>query len=425
MQNLLFRKLSCYKSLEVTFSYFLIVIISSGIFFIRDDWPFGFDGSYFVAIGVLLFAALFLFRFSVSIKVPKLGLYSGIYTFWICISLTTVLVFSIIYETPSLSVFFGREYLLIFMIFFSGYLAVKYLKFSPLELFTISSIWVLIATIAMMDSLLTGDAVRRIKALASVNYMSASFGAFFIFSLGSLILEKNHSRIKKIYLLSVLFFSLIGFLLSGSRTVIFGVIIVLTLWLFVYLLKRLSKSQFSRSEIYKVSTSIILSIFFIVTLAWILRDVNIAGLLRRFDYVSLIQAGEQRILSLAIASLPDTFKSSIFGNPFLYPLFQAGNIHPHNILVSIWRFTGLFPFLLFLIFMGLIFFYRIYLTKNNLSKKKRVELFIVVSSFSIIFIYTMFSGHFTRSWHLYWTVGLLSAYLEGIKSEEKYFEGRS
>jgi len=180
----------------------------------------------------------------------------------------------------------------------------------------------------------------------------------------------------------------------------------------------------SKKEILSTLAVGVIFLISLVGLYWVLRGIDITALFRRFDYVSLIEAGEQRVVGRALAGIPLFLQEILIGNPGIYPLYQTGELHPHNLLISMWRFTGVLPFIIFLIFIALLFSYRFYINKNLITKKERTELFIIVSAFSIIFIYTMFSGHFTRSWHLYWTAGLLSAYLEGIKSKQKYIERR-
>jgi len=187
MQSLLFRKLPFYKLLGVTLSYFLIILISSGIFFIRDDWPFGFNGSYLVVLGLLIFLSLGFVHLITKHSLTKIGLFSGLFIFWFAVSVVNVSLFAVLFGEPRASIFLLQEFIFIFLIFFSGFLTVKYLRFSPLQALLIATVWVLISTFAIVESLLAVDAVRRVNALASLNYMASSFGAFFVMSLGVLI----------------------------------------------------------------------------------------------------------------------------------------------------------------------------------------------------------------------------------------------
>jgi len=406
------------NSCKYAFNALIIVILTSGIFFIRDDWPFGFNGSYLVVIGLLIstiYTSLYTYS---KMSLPKLGLYSGVFLTWFSVSVLNITIFSIINENLSPSIFLIQEFAFISLIYFTGYIAVKLMKFSPLQIYLITSIWILVSSFAMLESLLTGDAVRRIKALASVNYMSSSFGAFFIMSLGTLILSDNQSLSKKTYLLLVLFLSFMGVILSGTRSIMLGLIIVLSLWIFYFLWKKYLTLRLSKRELLSVMSLVLIVLLSMVGLYWFLKDIDVTSLFRRFDSSVLVEAGEQRILGRALAGIPLYLQDIIIGNPSIYPLFQSGQLHPHNILISTWRFTGLLPFVLLTGFIFLLFSYRIYVKKRLLTKRERVELFIIVSAFGIIFTYTMFSGHFTRNWHFFWTAGLLSAYLEGIKKKQ-------
>ena len=124
-------------------------------------------------------------------------------------------------------------------------------------------------------------------------------------------------------------------------------------------------------------------------------------------------------LVLAAVTRANTISEFFFGLPNQYTVFYDGFgswLHPHNIFVSIYSFLGFFSFTVFMLFFSLLI-----LSFYKLGKMKfvKVDLDLNVDLLLVCFFYAISSGEFTRTWLLYFFLGIFAAVTSQNKGKQK------
>lgn len=411
------------RSLLYTLCLICVLISSGGIFFIRSDWPFGFDGAYLAITGILSLFSITLLKIFHKGSILRLGLCSSSFLLWVYFSINSILIAGIINESTSASIFLCQEMGFVLLLFGVGFSIVRYLNISIQTTLLISSIFVLVAIVAFVEQLLVADSVRRIKALASVNYMASSFAAFLVYSAGSLLYFRKMSRLTRNYLFLVLIFSFVGVFFSASRSAYLSLFFVFFCWIVRFCTITFVSLKLNKSVLKIIVAVIVLASILLVSFFRIFQDIDLTGLVNRFEVHSIIASAESRITKNFLGSIPSTLSDLLIGKPDAYGLIyryvQGSGEWPHNLFISTLRFCGIISLLFLLSFYLSVFvtFFRITSSNININEKKKT--IIMVSMFFVFSVYAMSSGHFTRNWHLYWIAGLLSGHFESLKIRRK------
>ena len=391
----------------------LMFVTAGGVFFIRDDWPFGFNGSLLAIWGATAVCVIGVLRFSASARGVPIGASEATFFVWLASMALTVGISGLTRGYPSASIFMWREIVVIALIFSAGFLAVKMFRVHPARLLAWCSVWVLVAAIPIIQHLVAADQVSRVKIAASVNYVSASFGAFAVFFAARIMLGSQTRAAVLISLLALLA-AFTATAMGGTRSVVFGTVASAAVGVLVGLTQVFIRIRSRPISLRSIALSIgaigILSSSF-----WLLHErLDLGRLLDRFSGEAIAQSTEGRH-ELWASSMPVEAAALLMGVPETYPLYSPGSVHPHNLVVSVVRFGGVVPLVVLLAFTGLLSAQLGWTLLQRSEPTLHVSVMTVALMLTVIMAYALASGHFTRVWSLYFLLGFLCA-LVGPKS---------
>ncbi|MEM6338995.1 MAG: hypothetical protein AAF673_03610 [Pseudomonadota bacterium] len=282
--------------------------------------------------------------------------------------------------------------------------------------------WSILGGFAMHNALTLLSMVRRIKGLGSVNYMAASFSSSLTFLLLTLLYSKYRKKfadyIKITYSILLSFACAYGVFLSGSRSSIASIILAALVSFIFQIIRSRTRVKPKTIFILTIATNVVI---FGISLIYteLSNQYDFTRLLSRFEISSIADASENRLINNWVEAIPSDDVSALIGMPHEYPLFDdfvsQSAIHPHNLLLSIWRFSGLLPTLIFIfLIISIIFFVINKIRCQSVNYKSYLDLLIISTFTLILFVYTLFSGHYTRHWHFYFSLGILCGFLDEL-----------
>ena len=399
----------------MAFIYLTTLSIVTGAFFIRTDWPFGFDGAYLSLFGLGFLMSYYTLRYAFRKKVFWPGLLGWCTLLWGVLTAITALVSAVVLSEVPAGLFFLNEMILVIAFMLAGYLPV-YNGARPEKLFWLVVLVGILSAWPLYRDLESLESVRRVMHLGSRNYMAASYGATLSFCLVGIIwaiAEKNHKSL--FFALTSLLLLVLPFFLAGSRSVFIGVFlsILVSVSLFIWIHRhRLSAIAFPATGLLCVMALII------VVFSSLTDEINLDMLFARYSKEGL-KAGISGRTAVLQAYLPDGVWATLFGDPSQYALFPGGgSAYPHNLVVSSWLFAGL-PSVTALTVLLTMFCFQINrlicTIQSTQSLKSPLMLLAVVV---VLLTYSMASGHMTRSWHLFWALGLLAGSIDRLKAKK-------
>lgn len=401
----------------------LISLGTIGIFFIRNDnWWFGVDGTILSLIGLsgILFAVLFIGRKKLfSLCVSKSLFYVLLYllvTFFI-------IFFNLIVNLgDSADLFLLREFIIVLLVLFSGFAISYYFEVKPSTVIMLSIPWFFSASFLMLEHFAFSHAIRRVDVLASVNYVSSSLSFISISSVLTLnYLFRLKPKYYLIYLLLATFVGLISILslfLTGSRSAFLSIL----LFYFIVIFYNFKNLIFNFKISLRSFRTFIFTLLFLIILIGIGYFIfsntksDLSLLISRFNIDFISDSTEGR-LSIWLSSIPTSIIHFLLGDASLYFLYSNSPdaIHPHNHFLSIIRFTGVFTFLIFLMLSYQLLKDILTMSNSNINIMVQYQALLIFSGLIVFGLYSLVSGHFTRSWHLYFIIGLAIGYISHIK----------
>lgn len=408
--------------------YAIIFLLTSGVFFIRSDWPLGVNGAFVSLFGVAVLLLWVLFKILRCSHVPRPSLHTKLFIFWVLISCFSAVISFWGSQQLSASLFLVRELIIVLAFFVAGYILVRYYAISPLTVLFVSILWLFVAAFAVLEVYFTSDYIRRIKVLASVNYMASSFAAFFVFCVATIAIGKP-ARFHRWLLLIGGFLAFSGMIMSGSRSSYLAIALVVTLCMFwstiaVFRTGRLRLGILKNGSFLFMVAIVGSSLFFLA------YDTALQSLFSRIQMASVVESAGQRIFGNYLGALYMFAQSNnllelFFGMPDAYSLYPGSYNpqHPHNLFISSLLFTGVWSFVSLALFLFTLSLGCLKIISGKYFITDKHTIVILSLSLFVLFFYTMFSGHFTRNWHFFFVCGLLSAYIEVAKVRIKVFRG--
>jgi O-antigen ligase len=208
-------------------------------------------------------------------------------------------------------------------------------------------------------------------------------------------------------------------ILTGTRA---GFLVFL-IAIFLYQVLGIKSKKFSR---YIFTFGIIL----LIALVIVSTQVNLARLFDRYSYEMLVRMISIRY-ELYYGSIADlTFLEFLVGRADLSVLDSVGEveserfINPHNVFLSLIRFNGLLPFLIFFcVFVILpINYYKIYKLHYKKDRFRIMETTMIIF-LAMTFVNVMASGgRITRNFFLFFTIAYFIGYIDLLRSNPKVEE---
>lgn len=330
------------------------------------------------------------------------------------------LISSIIYNQRVAHIFrYVLELGVCFAIFFSTYYFIREKLISPK--FILYS-FVIIGGISAIQILVTSFGIssnyRRLGGdVGGLNYIGNTF-AVSALTFIMLLYAKKFSIYKKAFVSIGFVIVFLVMLLTGTR----AGFIAFVAGLFLYQVFGVKSKKFN-TYILVFTGLIVIAVLIIAT------QVDLSLLLKRYTYAELERMALVRF-NLYYGAVSDlTFIEFLFGRADLAAINDTSlddvgrYINPHNVFLSLIRFNGIFPFILF--FGLLVILYSNYFKIYNLHKKHhRMRIFetTMIIFLSTSFINVMFSGgKFTRNFFLFFAIGYTVGYIEmmrNVKSEQ-------
>ena len=234
----------------------------------------------------------------------------------------------------------------------------------------------------------------------------------------------NAKQFEKFKKFVAVFFFMIVFLslfFTGTRAGFIAFVAALML----YQIFGIQSRKFTKYAV--IFTLLIVSVLIII---W--TQIDLKFLFQRYTYDSLKGMALIRfnIYYNSVADL--TFAEFMFGRADLASMHDSLRgteryINPHNVFLSLIRFNGIFPFLIFFSLFVILSanYLKIYFRHRHKPRYRIFETTIIVF-LSISFINVMLSGgKFTRNFFLFFALGYAVGYIDmlrRVKSEEEYSE---
>lgn len=310
----------------------------------------------------------------------------------------------------------GISFAIFFFVYYfvrEGLVSPKFIIYSFIILGVFTSLQIFASILGMSSLYRVGGDV------AGLNYIGNTLAVstiLYIFLLNA----KQYKKLKKFL---VVFFFVIVFLalfFTGTR----GGFIAFLAALLLYQVFGLQSRKFTKYAL--IFTFLIISAIVII---W--TQIDLKFLFQRYTYESLKGMALIRfnIYYNSVADL--TFTEFMFGRADLASMQDSllrgtdRYINPHNVFLSLIRFNGIFPFLIFFtIFIVLTANYlKIYFKHRHKPRYRIFETTIIVL-LSTSFINVMLSGgKFTRNFFLFFAIGYAVGYIDllrRVKSEKEY-----
>lgn len=390
------RKKTLNNRLIGVISYLLMI----NIFLFRGGWIKGYSSlSRFIPImvviqSILIFYDVFKNREELidSLEwrkelVPALGLVVFLFTIWINTFLSIIA-----YQQKLMPSFYiPIEMTLNFLLFFIFLYVIKREIIDHKNLFVCFVIIATIISCTMLVKTSQMSSFRRFKEFGtSVNFLSNSLSIAVVLTLYNLMVNRvvKGSIVRDII---ILFINSIGLFLTGSRSGLLSFFIGAGILLWD------KKSIRSKRTVLLVTITLTL----LLTMGYLLINESMQLLLDRFTLSSMANNGR---IELWYKSFDDlSVRSILFGRPWLYEVYGIGTVHPHNFFISLIRYTGILPLL--------IFSYTLVKLLININISLLADKKLYIALIFVIFTYANVSGNFTRIMTIFVMLGMANGLL--------------
>lgn len=382
--------------------------------FSRYAGPLGLSGgmtAVLVATALFFICAFHLLFVSREYHLSRLSLWMTV--FFILTALTPILSFLIFSQRPDIAFKLSLEYGVAFFMFFMAFYMIRSGIITPK--FFIYSI-ALVGTIAALQLLVTiiGEVrLGRLRGLGGLNYIGSSFTVSTIAWVMIIYSDYMKEQGLRRHLFNILGFLLVFLvmLLTGTRAAILAFLVGIVFLQFF----GMKSKRFKRY-------AIVLALLSAVVVFLIAINIDLSRLWDRYTVERLMDAVYTR-LNRYIRAVDDlTLAEFLFGRPDLYefPYGQISGeryINTHNLFLSLVRYNGMAPFLLFVFLLAIIVFqyHRLY-QKNKSNIRFRLTESSLLIFLVLVMVYAMISGgKSTRIFAVYLILGYGVGYFDLIK----------
>lgn len=342
-----------------------------------------------------------------------------------------VLFFMIAAFTPFLSAFiYNERYMHVFRfvvelgicfgMFFSVYYFIREKLISPK--FVIYSFVFMGGVVALqiLSTIIGLSGYMRLgREIGGLNYLGNTLAVSAI-SYIILLNGKDYSRPKRLFVVFFFFVVFLALVMTGTR----AGLIAFVAGLFLYQVFGIKSRRLTKYVI-------MFCLFIVVVISIIWINVDLTFLFTRYTFESLYRMALIRfnLYYSAVADL--TFVEFVFGRADLSALDSstlddlARFVNPHNAFLSIIRFNGLIPFILFFTLFVTLYvnYFKVYLYHLKNRRFRTMETTIVIF-LTLSFINVMLSGGtYTRNFFMYFAIGYAIGYIDllrTVKSDEEY-----
>lgn len=272
-----------------------------------------------------------------------------------------------------------------------------------------------IAAVQLISSIGSMENWSRLRGIGGLNYVGNTF-AVSAFTYLMVLYAEDFSTPKKI--LTVLFFVIVflTLLLTGTR----AGLLVFVIGIFLYQVLGIKSKKFNRYIF-------VFGFIILIALVIVSFQMNISRLFDRYSYENL-----QRMIAIRY----DLYYGSVADLSLLEFLIGRADlsaldsleverwINPHNVFLSLIRFNGLLPFLIFFsVFVILpINYFKIYKLHYRKDRFRIMETTMIIF-LAMSFVNVMASGgRFTRNFFLFFTIAYFIGYIDLLRSNPKVEE---
>jgi len=371
-------------------SYLLLI----NVFLLRGEWLEKYI-NFSKAVPILIVLQLLFILVEVlrrqRMPVPPMG-----FTIYLLLVWFNTLFGIFVYRQPLLpAIYVPLEITMNILLMYIFYYAVKKGMIETKKIFAFYVFAAAIISIMMIIRYFQMPTFRRFKEFGtSVNFLSNSLSIAMVMVVYNLIVQRlvKGSIIRDIALLSIIS---MGLFLTGSRSGVLSFAIGLIVILF-------DKNKFSMKKMVILVISIAV---IILAINYFLIDEKMKMLLERYTLTFIRESGR---LELWVESFNGITASSLFlGRPWLYEVYGIGSVHPHNYFISLIRYTGVFPCIIFIYEIMKLYFGK----KAMVIENKR----LYVSLLLVILVYASVSGNFTRIMTMFIIIGMI----KGMESKNE------
>lgn len=402
------------KPLFVIFVYFGMFARTSGMFGLSGGMI-----TVLVSFGLFALACIHMFLISNRNSVSPLAFLIIIF---FAVSAFTPLVSGFIYNERMIHVLrFVIELGICFGMFFSVYYFVREGVISPKFVVYSFAILGCISALQIFSGIFgLSSYVRLGREIGGLNYIGNTIAVSAVCFMMILNAKKFQSS-KKFIGVTLFLIVFLTLIMTGTRA---GFIAFLA-GLFLYQVFGIKSRKLT---IYAIAFALLIVIAIIILSFY----VNLNFLLQRYTYEELSKMAMIRF-NLFYSSVADlTLVEFLFGRADLSAIDKSlvsvsRYVNPHNVFLSLIRFTGLIPFILFFAAFVVLFlnYFKIYYYHRQNARFRIMETTIIIF-LALSFINVMVSGgKFTRNFYLFFAIGYAIGYIDLLKrvdSEKEYSE---
>jgi hypothetical protein len=374
-------------------STLLMILAFGGLTFGRFEWFFGISGGVVTALALSVFLLIGVVK---SSYVLPSNIVQKLFLCWVFGSIFSILLSAGLGEIPyPAALMFIFEIVFCSILFLAGFYAITAIG-DPLSVFKYAVPWFFLGIYLQYSGFLFDFSVRRIHGeLGSPNYSGLIYGLFTLYFFHTFKDQLNRSRIKSGVIFILFLVSMLSLAAIGTRSVLIPVFLIIFLRIFFSNGWGLKIAFFF--SIFLVSIFVMSKVDITPALSRLFSGEFLYGIMVRFD---LIYEAVNRA---------DGVVKVLFGLPYQYTIFyEPGRLwlHPHNLLVSIYTFLGVFSFILFCVYL-LFFLSKLYSIVRNQGSSRGI--FFIADCVIVALIYSFASGEFTRIWVVYFLFGVGAA----------------
>jgi hypothetical protein len=297
-----------------------------------------------------------------------------------------------------------------FAIFYSIYYFVREGLITPKFIIYTFALTGILASLQLIVNITNSENYQRLRGLGGLNYLGNTFAVSSL-SYVMILYARDFRSWTKIAMVGSFLLVFLTLILTGTRA---GFLAFLG-GLFLYQVFGIKSRRFTNYVI--VFTVIIGILITVVSL-----QVDLTRLFERYNYENLSRMAMIRfdLYYGAVADL--TLAEFLIGRADLAALSERIDVdrfvNPHNVFLSLIRFNGILPFLVFftILLILAINYFKVY------KVHEKIHRFRVMESTMIIFLAMSFlnvmvsGGAFTRNFFLFFMIGYIVGYIDLIKS---------
>lgn len=308
-----------------------------------------------------------------------------------------------------------------FGIFFSvyyfvreGLISPKFIVYSFAVMGGIISLQILVSAVGLSSLYRVGGDVGGLNYIG--NTLAVSALTYII-----ILNARDFKSSKKAFVVFFFIIVLLTLLFTGTRAGLIAFVAAL----FLYQVFGIQSRKLTKYIL--IFTVIITAIIIFVS-----TQIELRFLFQRYSYDSLHRMAMIRF-NLYYSAVSDlTFVEFLFGRADLASVNASlvgvdRYVNPHNVFLSLIRFNGIFPFIVFFSIFVILYinYFKIYLKHRHIPRYRIFETTMIIF-LSTSFINVMFSGgKFTRNFFLFFALGYVIGYIDllrNVKSEKEYSE---